>query len=275
MFVHSCCCIWIFVLSGLIQIQKRIQNNLKMLWNIWKGKRKKSFISHPSFRPVKPSSLPHTRSLPASRVRGPSPAPLFPRLGPSPADGPVHARCRLSSLRVTNTTGPLVMAFFFFSMPRPISFLVSTDRILSSQSFPSLIGSSLGYISRARTPFCLHPTLSRCQQSSRDATASLELYHATTVRHPELYAVPGPSSAPFSREVSSSCSVLPPRVFLSLNHAWNRAFAFSGDGAAAGLTVGPLFRPSAATGCFRSDPIHPFCIQRLRLADTGSAGDFA
>jgi hypothetical protein len=42
MFVHSCCCIWIFVMSGLIQIQIRIQNHLKMLCNIWKEKRKRN-----------------------------------------------------------------------------------------------------------------------------------------------------------------------------------------------------------------------------------------
>jgi hypothetical protein len=49
----------------------------------------------------------------------------------------------------------------------------------------------------------------------------------------------------------------------------------SGDGAAAEHAVATLCWPGAATGCSRLNPIHPFCIQRLRLADTGSAGDFA
>jgi hypothetical protein len=50
---------------------------------------------------------------------------------------------------------------------------------------------------------------------------------------------------------------------------------FSGDGATAKLAVATLFRSSAAAGYSRSDPIHPFCIQRLRLADTGLAEGFA
>jgi hypothetical protein len=55
---------------------------------------------------------------------------------------------------------------------------------------------------------------------------------------------------------------------------------FSSDGAAVKLTVMTLFRLSAAAGYsqsdpIRSDPIHPFCIQRLRLADTCSTRGFA
>jgi hypothetical protein len=49
----------------------------------------------------------------------------------------------------------------------------------------------------------------------------------------------------------------------------------SGDGAIAGLAVATLCWPDAAVDCSRLNPIHPICIQGLRLADTGSAGDFA
>jgi hypothetical protein len=52
----------------------------------------------------------------------------------------------------------------------------------------------------------------------------------------------------------------------------NHEIAFSGDGATAGLVVAALFRLSTAVG--RSDPIHLFHIQRLRLDDTGSVGVF-
>jgi hypothetical protein len=50
---------------------------------------------------------------------------------------------------------------------------------------------------------------------------------------------------------------------------------FSGDGAAVGLAVVTVFRPEHRRRLIRFDPIHLFRIQRLRLADTGSAGGFA
>jgi hypothetical protein len=52
----------------------------------------------------------------------------------------------------------------------------------------------------------------------------------------------------------------------------NRAFAFSGNGAAVGLVVVALFWPSAAA---RSNPSRPNQIQRPRIKDTGLAGTFA
>jgi hypothetical protein len=61
----------------------------------------------------------------------------------------------------------------------------------------------------------------------------LELYHATTVRHSEHRTVSGPISSSVLTLVSSPCSPLHPGVFLSRDNAVNRAFAFSGDGAAA------------------------------------------
>jgi hypothetical protein len=90
-----------------------------------------------------------------------------------------------------------------------------------------------GYISRGRTSFRLHPTPSRCQRSSWDATASLGLYRASTVRHSEHRTVSGPITSLVLTLVSSPCSPLHPSVFLSRDNAVNRAFAFSGDGAAA------------------------------------------
>jgi hypothetical protein len=36
-----------------------------------------------------------------------------------------------------------------------------------------------------------------------------------------------------------------------------------------------IFRPEHRRQPIQSDPIHSFRIQRLRLADTGSAGSFA
>jgi hypothetical protein len=87
MFVHSCCCIWIFGWSGLIQIQNRIQNHLKMLWNIWKGKRKRDFIlslAFGLFSPARPQAH-HRRGrlLPRAWVVSEWPFPVSP-LGPSP-----------------------------------------------------------------------------------------------------------------------------------------------------------------------------------------------
>jgi hypothetical protein len=55
----------------------------------------------------------------------------------------------------------------------------------------------------------------------------------------------------------------------------NHKIAFSGDGVTVGLAVVTVFRPEHRRRPIQSDPIHPFHIQRLRLADTGSAGGFA
>jgi hypothetical protein len=72
----------------------------------------------------------------------------------------------------------------------------------------------------------------------------------------------GPSSAPFLREVSSSCSVLLPRVFLSLNHTWNRVIVISGDGAAADIAVGVVFR-------LERRPAHPGSIWTVHFESNG------
>jgi hypothetical protein len=50
---------------------------------------------------------------------------------------------------------------------------------------------------------------------------------------------------------------------------------FSGDGATAGLIVAALFWPEHRRRPIRSNLIHSFRIQRLRLANTGLAGGFA
>jgi hypothetical protein len=71
----------------------------------------------------------------------------------------------------------------------------------------------------------------------------LELYRATTVRHFEHRTVFGPISSSVVTLVSSPCSPLHPDVFLLRDNAVNRAFAFSGDGAAAELVAGIFFWP--------------------------------
>jgi hypothetical protein len=142
---------------------------------------------------------------------------------------------------VADTAGPPVRATFF--LPTPASdFFPSLHRPnLPSQIFLSLFGASPGYISRGCTSFRLHPTPSRCQGSSRGATASLELYRATTVRHPEHHTVSGPTSSSVLTLVSSPCFPLHPGAFLSRGNAVNREIALSGDGAAAGLAVVTVF----------------------------------
>jgi hypothetical protein len=42
-----------------------------------------------------------------------------------------------------------------------------------------------------------------------------------------------------------SCSVLLPRVFLSLNRAWNQVIVISGDGAAVDIAAGVVFPTGA------------------------------
>jgi hypothetical protein len=71
---------------------------------------------------------------------------------------------------------------------------------------------------------------------------SLKPYLATTVRHIEHSVAsihPTPLISPL---VSSQCCSLPSGVFLSWVHVLNRDIVVSGNGAAAGLAVGPLFR---------------------------------
>jgi hypothetical protein len=70
----------------------------------------------------------------------------------------------------------------------------------------------------------------------------LELYRATTVRHSKHRTVSGPISSSVLTLVSSPYSPLHPGVFLLRDNAVNRAFAFSGDGAAAELVAGVFFR---------------------------------
>jgi hypothetical protein len=65
MFVHSCCCIWIFILSGLIQIQKMIQNLLENALKCCEKKKRKEFSLFSAFGPCSPCSLADHRS-PAS-----------------------------------------------------------------------------------------------------------------------------------------------------------------------------------------------------------------
>jgi hypothetical protein len=87
----------------------------------------------------------------------------------------------------------------------------------------------------------------------------LELYRATTVHHSEHRTVSRPISSSVLTLVSSPCSLLHPGVFLSRDNVVNRAFAFSDDGAAVGLVVAALFRPSAAA-CV-PDPIRAIQIK--------------
>jgi hypothetical protein len=143
---------------------------------------------------------------------------------------------------------------FLLPTPHPISFLASTDQIHLQIFF-------LPYLERLRA------INTRCQalpHPSHLLVATVVLESSVTVsvspshRHSEPRASFGPPSALFSCEVSSSCSALPPHVFLSLNRARERGNARSGNGAAVGLIVGPLFRSSAATGCSQSDLSRPF-----------------
>jgi hypothetical protein len=128
-----------FVLSGLIQIQKRIQNNLKKLWNIWKGKRKGNSFLFSVFSPAQSAAQPSPAArLPSARVAHLLIL-LFPRLGPSPTDGPVRARCRLSLCVSLTSRARVSDDAFFFSTPRPISFPVPpTESFPPNPFFPCL-----------------------------------------------------------------------------------------------------------------------------------------
>jgi hypothetical protein len=156
--------------------------------------------------------------------------------------------------------GPLVRRVpFLKSMPPPdLLFPKAPMPNPFPQSLLSLFVASSGYISRARTPFRLHPTLSRCQRSSRDATASLELYHTTAVCHPKLYAIFGPSPSQFPTLVSSPCSPLHPGTFYSLISALNREIAISGNGAAAERHRFPVPTGAPPLTVPRLDLIRPF-----------------
>jgi hypothetical protein len=58
MFVHSCSCILIFVLSGLILIQKRIQNLFEIPLKNWKKKKKENIFHFIlGFRPIGPAAI--------------------------------------------------------------------------------------------------------------------------------------------------------------------------------------------------------------------------
>jgi hypothetical protein len=170
-------------------------------------------------------------------------------LGPSPtsASGLAHARTsRFPSLRVADIAGPLARRAPFLK-PTPSSLSKITDAVSDSQSRLSLFLSAFGLYKPNRTHLVLVVVVVVLESS---VTAS----RSPSRRHSEPRVSFGPSPAPFSREVSSSCSVLPPRVFLSLNRARNRVFTFSGDGAAAGLAVVTVFRPEHRRRLIRSDP---------------------
>jgi hypothetical protein len=168
MFVHSCCCIGIFVLSGLIQIQKRIQNKLKMLWNIWKGKRKRVSLLSLAFGLWSPAA--HHRPRPAcSRVRGRLPRfpawaePSKPRRWPSSLHAHAAAVSFSHGVSLTpwpHTSGP--------SSPRRADFLPrSTDRIRLQISF---------------FPYLEHPRAIYSELAHPSAPSYLE---ATDRRRPE------------------------------------------------------------------------------------------
>jgi hypothetical protein len=136
MFVHSCCCIGIFVSSGLIQIQNRIQNHLKMLSNIWKGKRKGILFSS-RFS----AQLTRSPPSPAARLLSRAWSSLaFPRLGraqqvPSLAQQLARARAAVSLSACHWRRGPACRTTPS-SSPYRANFLPRfTDRILPSQSF--------------------------------------------------------------------------------------------------------------------------------------------
>jgi hypothetical protein len=164
MFVHSCCCIGIFGWSGLIQIQKRIQNNLKNALKYLKRKKKKSFFPLPSFRPIKPSSLSLTRSPLSSMAHllpraWSSPSPRDSPLGPSPVDGPVRVQ-RFPSLTACRWHHGPTRQDLLFLHAEPISFLVLP--IESASKSPSFLTWSTPelFILSLRTPL-LHLTLTK------------------------------------------------------------------------------------------------------------------
>jgi hypothetical protein len=88
MFVHSCCCIWFFLYWVVwFKFKRGFKNHLKMLWNIWKGKRKGILFLFSVFSPPSPRPA-------CSRARGRL---QLPRLGPSPASPAARARVCFSS----------------------------------------------------------------------------------------------------------------------------------------------------------------------------------
>jgi hypothetical protein len=231
--VGTCLCTYVvafeyFVLSGLIQIQKRIQNNLKMLWNIWKGKRKGVLFLFSAFGPAAHPS-PMAR-LPPNRAR-PSLLLRFPALGRAQRVQPLaqqaHASARAACLLCVSlmprahTSGPS-------SSPcriRFLSLLLPIESASKSSSF--LIWSAFRLYRSHAEPNRTHLILVSVVVVLESSVATSR---SPSRRHSEPRVSFGPSSALFSREVSSSCSALPPRVFLSLNRAQESGNARSSHG---------------------------------------------
>jgi hypothetical protein len=116
------------------------------------------------------------------------------------------------------------------SSPRRIGFLSLLLPIESaSKSSSFLIWSAFGLYRSHAEPNRTHLVLVSVIVVLESSVAASR---SPSRRHSKLRVSFGPSSAPFSREVSSSCSALPPRVFLSLNHAREHGNARSSQGAA-------------------------------------------
>jgi hypothetical protein len=145
MIVHSCCCIGIFVWSGLIQIQKR---NSKSIWNSLEKLEKEKenvFLFILGFWPISPAAscfLP--RLLLVGRSAFPSHWPArtarFPALlsWAEPAVGPssrAHDHVLLSSLLFADITGLRVRAASLLkpSATTPSKYII--DRIPSLNLF--------------------------------------------------------------------------------------------------------------------------------------------
>jgi hypothetical protein len=137
---------WIFVLGGLIQIQKRIQNPFENFFENFEKKKKKSYLLLSDFGPaIRPGLLPPSLPLGLSpfvaqlhRVALPAP-----RHGPSLAAGPARARAPASAfpsltLRARMSGSPSSPHRHRFFFPK------ITDAESSSQSSSSLFGATPG-----------------------------------------------------------------------------------------------------------------------------------
>jgi hypothetical protein len=221
-----------------------------------KRKKKKEFTSPPRFRPGSPT-LPRGVLAPARATRSPRSAWVEP-----------SKCCRPSSRDAAPSFSVSVIDNMAPRVRPPSSFPRRRLR------FPSVVATESNPFSNLPFPF-LEPPLGYKTESPHPSTPShLDVKHRNRPKEAPLgsplwpSAIPscmppfGPSLALFLLEVSSSCSVLLPRVFISLNHAWNRVIVISGDGAAANIAVGVVFPAEAP-------PAHPNSIWSVHLISNG------
>jgi hypothetical protein len=146
-----------------------------------KRKKKKSFISLPSFWPVKPNNLPaQPTAHPSLAVR------LLPRVCPSPAFPPITRLGQAQqapmaqfgralppvSLRVADNMVPRVGRHLLLLHAASDFFPRFTDQILSSQSFLSLFRASTGY--KNGMPHPSAPSYPKAKDRRRPEEATLE-----------------------------------------------------------------------------------------------------